>query len=325
MTRKTFIAAALGLAAVLPAIPAQATSLTRTFVSSAGHDSNPCTITQPCATFAVAYAATAANGIIAALDPGKYGPLTINGPVTVNGYGWAAITGPANGNAITINANSSDNIALIGLNIDGAGAALNGIVFNSGNSLTVTNCVVQNFTNNGSGATGIGILIQPTSGTVKFTITDTTASNNGYIGIAYQPASGTPSAIGVIDRVTANDNTTRGIMFYTGLLTTNSVSTVGNVSNSLVSGNSQGGVHVEVGVNTSVLKVSIDNVTAVGNGEGIVAATNSLVVIGRSTITGNGTGVNYAANTLASFGNNQVNQNNADFFPASPPPVIATR
>src|SRR5580704_6247422 len=132
------------------ALPAQATgSLTRTFVSSAGHDSNPCTITQPCATFAVAYAATAANGIIAALDPGKYGPLTIMGPVTINGYGWAAITGPASGNAITINANSSDKIALIGLEIDGANAANNGIQFNSGGTLSVRNSVIQNFENEG--------------------------------------------------------------------------------------------------------------------------------------------------------------------------------
>ena len=66
MTRTIFIAAGLALAAVLPAIPAQAAS-TRTFVSSAGHDSNPCTITQPCASFAVAYAATTPSGIIAAL------------------------------------------------------------------------------------------------------------------------------------------------------------------------------------------------------------------------------------------------------------------
>jgi hypothetical protein len=44
--------ASIGLAAVLPVIPAQATSITGTFVSSAGSDSNPCTITLPCATFA---------------------------------------------------------------------------------------------------------------------------------------------------------------------------------------------------------------------------------------------------------------------------------
>ena len=59
MTRTSFIAGALALAALLPAIPAQA-AFTRTFVSSAGSDSNPCTITQPCASFAHAYTLTAA-------------------------------------------------------------------------------------------------------------------------------------------------------------------------------------------------------------------------------------------------------------------------
>ena len=84
-----------------------------------GHQTNPCTLTAPCASFATAYAATAANGIIAALDPGKYGPLTINGPVTINGNGWAAITAPSGGNGITINA-VSGNVILTGLEIDGA-------------------------------------------------------------------------------------------------------------------------------------------------------------------------------------------------------------
>jgi hypothetical protein len=81
----------------LPAVPAEAAG---TLVSSAGVDSNPCTIAAPFATFAAAYAAVEADGIIAALDPGKYGPLTITMPVTVNG--WAAITGTAQGNGITV-------------------------------------------------------------------------------------------------------------------------------------------------------------------------------------------------------------------------------
>src|SRR5258708_38783204 len=152
------------------ALPAQA-SLTRTFVSSAGSDSNPCTITQPCATFAQAYSVTAASGIVAALDPGKYGPLTITGPVTVNGNGWAAITAPAAGNGITITAGPSDNVALIGLEIDGACAGYDGIVLNSAGSLTVTNCTLQNFVfDNPNFGTGNGILMQPTTGTLTFTI-----------------------------------------------------------------------------------------------------------------------------------------------------------
>ena len=243
MTRSTFIAAGLALAAVLPAIPAQATqaaSLTRTFVSSAGNDSNPCTVTQPCATFAQAYSLTAAQGIIAALDPGKYGPLSITGPITINGNGWAAITAPAAGNGITINVNSGDKVALIGLNIDGAGTGYNGIAFNSFGSLTVTDCVLQNFFWNGSGLnTGNGILIQPTAGPVNFTVTNTTASNNGLAGISYTPLSGVPSANGIIDHVVATANL-HGIVISP--TSTTGGSTVVAISNSIASNNSGIGI-----------------------------------------------------------------------------------
>src|SRR6202034_4353266 len=165
MKSHAFCFALLSTTAIVASAPAQAAgSLTRTFVSSAGVDSNPCTITQPCATFAAAYNAVEANGIIAALDPGKYGPLTIGMAVTVNGNGWAAITGTAAGNGITVNA-VSGNVILTGLEIDGAGAAYDGIVFQSGSSLTITNCIVQNFVRNVSVSTaGNGVLLQPTTG-----------------------------------------------------------------------------------------------------------------------------------------------------------------
>jgi hypothetical protein len=78
--------ALLSAIAIVASVPAQAQngSLTRSFVSSAGVDTNACTIAAPCATFAHAYTAIGANGIIAALDPGKYGPITITGPVTIH-------------------------------------------------------------------------------------------------------------------------------------------------------------------------------------------------------------------------------------------------
>src|SRR3984957_5261363 len=118
----------LSIIAITVGAPAQAQngSLSRSFVSSAGVDSNPCTITQPCATFAQAYTKIGANGIVAALDPGKYGPLTIAGPVTINGNGWSAITATAQGSGITISAGSGK-VILTGLEIDGAGAAYSGI------------------------------------------------------------------------------------------------------------------------------------------------------------------------------------------------------
>jgi hypothetical protein len=267
------------LLAALPVClaPAEAASLTRTFVSAAGSDANPCTITQPCATFAHAYSLTAASGIIAALDPGKYGPLTINGPITINGNGWAAITAPAAGNGITITAGASDNVALIGLEIDGAGAGYNGVVLNSAGSLTVTNCTLQNFAWDDSHATtGNGILMQPTTGTLAFTITNTTASNNGYTGIYFLPPSGSPNANGVIDHVVTDANGS-GIAVNADFATGGSI--IVNVSDSIVSNNSSEGINT-AGSGSATLKVSIDNVALSGNLDGIVAFSPANVLLG---------------------------------------------
>jgi Right handed beta helix region len=230
MKRAILATALLTLAFALPA-HAQNGTLTRSFVSSTGLDGNPCTITQPCATFAVAYTKISANGIIAALDPGKYGPLTIIGPVTVNGNGWAAITGTSGGAAITVTA-SSGTITLIGLELDGANASQNGINLTStvsaSTSLNVRDCVVSNFT-------GDGIAIQP-EGTypLKMLITNTTSLNNGGNGLTVAPSE--IGVFGVITGATIANNTANGIeLEHSSYIT---------VLNSVVSTNGNNGIYV---------------------------------------------------------------------------------
>jgi hypothetical protein len=171
--------ALLSATAIVAGAPAQAQngSLTRSFVSSTGVDSNPCTTTQPCATFAQAYTKITANGIIAALDPGKYGPLAISGPVTVNGNGWAALTAPANSNGITINAGSG-NVTLTGLEIDGAGAGSFGVLVNSSGKLDIMDCKIEDFSSTGAN----GFYVPPTASVSNVTITNTHVSNN-YVGL----------------------------------------------------------------------------------------------------------------------------------------------
>ena len=161
------------LAVTLPAISAQAQA-PRTFVSEAGNDSNPCSFAAPCRHFQAAVNATSAGGEVDALDPAGYGPITITQGITIEGQGWSYIAPPASGNAITINAGGSDKIYIHGVSLNGAGitGGTNGIVFNSGNGLTVTDCVVQNFQYAGPGqTTGDGILVQPSSGAISFVIT----------------------------------------------------------------------------------------------------------------------------------------------------------
>ncbi len=301
--------ASLLIATLAIALPAHATgSLTRTFVSSTGIDTNPCTIAAPCATFAAAYAAVAANGIIAALDPGKYGPLTsITTGVTINGNGWSAITAPASGNGITVNADTA-NVTLIGLEIDGAGAAYNGIVVNSAGSLTVTDCTLQNFQWRGDTTTGIGILMQPTSGTLDFGITNTNASNNGYAGIRYAPPSGSPSANAVINHVVANANE---FGIYIDTRSATGGTTTATVSNSIASANISTGISA-VNSGPSAIKLSIDNVSVSSNQTGIFAGGTTNVLLGGSVISGNivfGVNNQTSPNTFYTYNTNRINLN----------------
>ena len=200
---------AAALAASAPA-EAQNGTLTRSFVSSAGVDTNPCTITQPCATFAHAYTAVGANGIVAALDPGKYGPLTISGPVTINGNGWAAITGPSGSDAIEIGA-VSGNVTLTGLELDGAGASNYGIYFAATTSetlrLTIRDCIISNFANS-------GIAFQPSasSNVFEYLLITNTISSNNQNGIKVAPG-GSALALGSITGTTVANNTNNGFDF----------------------------------------------------------------------------------------------------------------
>ena len=75
-------------------------------------------------------------------------------------------------------------VTLIGLEIDGAFTAYNGIVFTASGSLTVTNCVIQSFLDfNELG--GNGILITPPSGggLSQVFVTNTVVANNGNAGL----------------------------------------------------------------------------------------------------------------------------------------------
>ncbi len=187
----------------------------RTFVSEAGSDSNPCSFAAPCRHFQAAVNATTVGGEVDALDPAGYGPITITQAITIEGQGWSYIAPPAGGNGITINA-VSGKVSIHGVSLNGAGitGGTNGIVFNSGDSLTVTNCVVQNSVFDGSNiTTGNGILIQPTSGTVGFVISNTIVAGNGSNGIQYVPQSGSPNVNGTIDNVTATNNGFFGIAY----------------------------------------------------------------------------------------------------------------
>jgi hypothetical protein len=262
-----FVTAAL--ATVLPTTPAHATLLTRTFVSSAGMDTNPCTITQPCATFARAYSLTMANGIIAALAPGKYGPLIITGPITINGYGWASITGPASGIAINISAGPNDAIKLSGLEIDGANVGVDGIAFGTGRSLIVSNCVIRQF--------AFGMVLNAAQSNTE--LSDSVFENNMSDGVLDAPLGA--GATFTFDHVRFFGNAT-AMSVQDGNAPDIPIKASG--SDSIAAGN---GVGFDAAGNGIIL--FLDNVRAVNNTKGVWVQ-KGLIFLSRSALDGNGTG-----------------------------------
>jgi len=304
----------LATALACSAASAPAHARARVFVASYGNDANPCTFGSPCKTFQQAVNVVDPGGEVTAIDSAGFGPISITKAVTITSPDGveAGIVPTAGGNAITINAGEFDAVVLRGLTLDGSGIAFNGIVFNSGGSLTITNCVMQYFVTNGNLNTGDGILIQPTSGTLTFTISNTTASNNNGIGIYYFAPSGSPNAIGVIDHVMTNGNNSDGMGFDT-LNTSGGITSV-TVSNSIASKNLADGIFAQKSA-SSTMQLSIDNVTTGGNSDGINVTGKVQMLLGRSVITGNfniGVANTTSPNTAYSYGDNRINLNGTD-------------
>jgi hypothetical protein len=301
------IGLAASLAAILPAVAEQAQA-PRTFVSAAGSDSNPCSFAAPCRHFQAAVNATSAGGEVDALDPAGYGPIVISQAITIEGQGWSYIAPPAGGNAITINAVGA-NVVIHGVSLNGAGitGGTNGIVFNSGSRLTVTDCVAQNFNNNGPAATGNGILLQQASHHVNFAITNTNVSQNSNAGIYYLPGEA-GTADGVIDHVVAS-NGINGIAIDTSFFGNGSIA----ISNSIVSNDNQG---ISISGRSNSLTVSIDNTSVTGNSNtGISAVGAPVIFLGRSLINANnnvGIDNETSANSIYSYQNNSINGNITD-------------
>lgn len=92
----------------------------QTWVSGVGDDANVCSRTMLCQTFAGAIAKTAAGGVIDALDPADYGPVTIKQAITIDGGGGqvaSVLVSVAHG--IFVAAGPTDVVTLRNLRING--------------------------------------------------------------------------------------------------------------------------------------------------------------------------------------------------------------
>jgi hypothetical protein len=285
---------------VLPAHAAG--SLTRTFVSSTGVDTNPCTIAAPCASFAAAYAAVAAGGIIAALDPGKYGPVTITSTVTIDGNGWAAITAPNvnNGAGITINGLSNDKIILRGLIVDGAGGAPYGIVFNSGDTLTIDDIVIRNIS-----AFGLAFL-----SSVGTTQTQTLSVSNSHFfsnanGVSIQ-AFGSGAIGASFARTEFIGNQSEGLTSLTG-----GGSVAIAVTDSVAANNGDRGFVINSG-NVGTINLLLTRCQVANNAAGVEAVkVGATIWLAQSTLTGNASGyLRTIGGVVNSYGDNYITDTN---------------
>lgn len=261
---------------LLYAAPAQAQA-TRTWVSGVGDDANPCSRTAPCKTFAGAISKTATNGEINVLDPGGFGGVTITKSITISSEGFEAGVLVSGTNAIVINATTTSNVVLRGLDIEGLGTGLVGIKVLGGlGSLHVEKCTINNF--RGANSSGIEIATS-VAGTTQVYIKDTIVRNNGQgtgVGILIKP---TGSAV-----VKASLNNVRLENNNAGLQVNNS--SITQVNNSTAAGNANAGFSNAPGASVLSLSRSVST----GNGTGVVCQgtttnLNDTTIFGNTTAT----------------------------------------
>jgi hypothetical protein len=271
----------------------------RVFVAAQGSDTNLCTFAAPCRTFQHAHDVVAANGEIDVLDPAGYGPITINKGISIQGHGFSGITATS-GNAITINAGGADVVNLIGLIIEGAGLGSNGIVLNVGGSINIVDCMVRSFVGQTAG-TGSGISISPVTGTTKFFIAHTIASDNTGNGILIRPAVGV-AANGVITDVGTSNN---GVGINAAGQLSGGVASKVTITSSTASGNIFTGVQA-----VGLMSVLVRDTTASNNQTGFTVSSADLR-LSRVIASGNGDGVS-GGPSVSTYGDNQISGNTTD-------------
>lgn len=285
----------------------------RTWISGKGVDQAGCgPVATPCRTLQYAHDNTNAGGEINVLDPAGYGSVAINKAISIinDGVGTAGVLATS-GNAITINAGSSDAVILRGLTIEGAKTAENGIYAQGVGSLTIANCTVQSFTNRGinDSSTFNGAL----------RIFNTTVAGN-HDGILILPlGSAVNSFDAVLDHVISTDNDSNGLQLA-GDGGTSSGTFRLTVANSLLSSNRGRGASLYSGT-LQINAVFTDNVFSMNPTAAFLGGSSPTVAsFGRNTIAHNDTGIaNFG--TANTFSNNQFQNNGTDVSGGSLTPL----
>jgi hypothetical protein len=239
-------------------------------VSGSGNDSNPCSNTSPCKTFAGAISKTAAGGEIDALDPGDFGAVTIAHAVTIDGGVSGNI---ASAGAITIAAGSADIVILRHLSVqgDGTGSGV-GISFSSGAGLVLDRVQLEGFHN--------GVVFGP-SASAQLLATEITARANSVSAITVGSTGGTATA--AISRSHFDDNGI-GVEAIAGAQVGVFDSTI---TASAVSGVSALGANGSADVNLEEVDLSNNAIAVQALGGSGSAASSTIVRLSQVLMTGN--------------------------------------
>jgi len=301
-------------AALLVLLPLKVQAVQRTFVSTAGSDSNTasnCSNTAPCRGFAAALTVTDSGGEIIVKDSGGYGPVTVSKSVSIVApAGVYAGISVFSGDGVSITSAGAD-VTLRGLTILGLGGT-SGIAMTVGGSLAVLDCFLSNL------SYGINA-----SAAVNLSVIGTVGTKNG-------------AGVQLINGPTANITRSQFVRGSYGLLmqtTGAGISTTAAVDSTVLSGNSQDGIYlvvsagngrldmkdsvasnnayagVEVHTSGGTIRASVSNSLISNNiSYGIVAnGPNTVLSASGNTVARNGTGLYQGGTaTFESTGDNAV-------------------
>lgn len=289
-------------AAVFVAAGSASAQQSRTFVSGHGTDTGTCTVAAPCRSLAYALTQTGAGGEISVQDAAGYGPVVIGQALSIvnDGAGDAAVS-PTSGSAIVVNAGATDIVNLRGLTLVGNGVGTDAIVWHSGASLNIQNCVVRGFTQ-------YGLLYEP-AGNSNLTILDTVIAENGIHGIELQPPPSGSQANFYFNGLRIIYNRYDGIILVSDSGQPGIVQ--GVIHNSTIAENQTYGLVIGSSAGSGNIDLVGDDISANGE-DGILIDTSSLVpVLSGSTITNNaGYGIESIGDfTVYTLQNNNISGN----------------
>ncbi|KAB2842096.1 MAG: hypothetical protein F9K47_09860 [Burkholderiales bacterium] len=297
----------------------------RAYVSAlTGNDSNTatnCQATAPCRWFAGAISVVSSGGEIVAMDSGAYGTVTITKSIAiVSAPGvYAGIT-VFSGDGIII-ATAGIDVVLRGLTINGLGGD-NGVHMSAGNSLTMQNCAITNFTTTGlyvSGSSRVRLLDSLLRGNgngayflhgPRVLVSGSRFLDNTYIGLR-----GGASGAGVVTRVEVNRSEASGNTLNAGFYA--NADTGGRTEFNLKDSNASRNAHgVETNSDTGAALARVSNSLISGNtSDGLYAhGSGAKLVAAANRVTDNGVGLLQSSSaTFQSTGDNTVTDNTTNF------------